>query len=52
LDKENPPLLLVCPLAMHLAIGLAMGMYPFALIMIVLNVAEFGLGTKSWLKQE
>jgi hypothetical protein len=33
-------LLLVC--GMHLGIGLAMGMYLFALIMIVLNVAAFG----------
>ena len=29
-------------LAMHLAIGLAMGLYLFALIMIVLNLAAFG----------
>jgi hypothetical protein len=43
---------LVCTLAMHLAIGLAMGMYLFALVMIVLNVAAFGVGTKSWVKQE
>jgi hypothetical protein len=42
---------LVCTLAMHLAIGLAMGMYLFALVMIVLNVAAFGVGTKSWAKQ-
>jgi hypothetical protein len=27
---------------MHLMIGLAMGMYLFALIMIVLNLAAFG----------
>jgi hypothetical protein len=31
-------------LAMHAAIGLAMGMYLFALVMIVLNVAAFGIG--------
>jgi hypothetical protein len=37
---------------MHLAIGLAMGMYLFALVMIVLNIAAFGVGTKSWIKQE
>jgi Vitamin K-dependent gamma-carboxylase len=43
---------LVCTLAMHLAIGLAMGMYLFALVMIVFNIAAFGVGTKSWLKQE
>jgi hypothetical protein len=35
---------LVCTLAMHAAIGLAMGMYLFALVMIVLNVAAFGIG--------
>lgn len=33
---------LVCILAMHAAIGLAMGMYLFALVMIVLNLAAFG----------
>lgn len=33
-------LTLVC--AMHLAIGLTMGMYLFALVMIVLNLAAFG----------
>jgi len=33
---------LVCILAMHVAIGLTMGMYLFALIMIVLNLAAFG----------
>jgi hypothetical protein len=27
---------------MHLAIGLAMGLYFFALVMIVLNLAAFG----------
>ena len=31
-------------LAMHLAIGLAMGMYLFASVMIVLNLAAFGPG--------
>jgi hypothetical protein len=34
----------VCILAMHAAIGLAMGMYLFALVMIVLNLAAFGIG--------
>ena len=33
---------LVCILAMHAAIGLAMGLYLFALVMIVLNLAAFG----------
>ena len=33
---------LVCILAMHVAIGLTMGLYLFALIMIVLNLAAFG----------
>jgi Vitamin K-dependent gamma-carboxylase len=35
---------LVCILAMHAAIGLAMGMYLFALVMIILNIAAFGIG--------
>jgi hypothetical protein len=35
---------LVCILAMHIGIGLAMGMYLFALVMIVLNLAAFGIG--------
>jgi hypothetical protein len=34
---------LVCILAMHAAIGLAMGMYLFGLVMVVLNVAAFGV---------
>jgi hypothetical protein len=29
---------------MHVAIGIAMGMYLFALIMVVLNTAAFGPG--------
>ena len=35
---------LVCILAMHAAIGLAMGMYLFALVMNILNFAAFGIG--------
>ena len=34
---------LVCILGMHVAIGLTMGLYLFALVMIVLNVAAFGV---------
>jgi hypothetical protein len=30
-------------LAMHAAIGLMMGLYLFALVMIVMNLAAFGL---------
>ena len=37
---------LVCILAMHAAIGLAMGLYLFALVMIVLNLAAFGIGMR------
>lgn len=37
---------LVCILAMHAAIGLAMGMYLFALVMIALNLAAFGVGIR------
>ena len=33
-----------CILAMHAAIGITMGLYLFALVMIVLNVAAFGPG--------
>jgi hypothetical protein len=33
---------LVCILGMHIAIGLTMGMYLFALVMIVLNLAALG----------
>ena len=36
---------LVCILAMHIAIGLTMGLYLFALVMIVLNLAAFGVGS-------
>lgn len=35
---------LVCILAMHTVIGLAMEMYLFALVMIVLNLAAFAIG--------
>jgi hypothetical protein len=35
---------LVSILAMHAAIGLMMGLYLFALVMIVLNLAAFGVG--------
>jgi hypothetical protein len=34
---------LACVVAMHIGIGLMMGMYLFALVMIVLNVAAFGV---------
>jgi hypothetical protein len=40
--KKTRFIWLVCILAMHVAIGLIMGMYLFALIMIVLNLAAFG----------
>lgn len=42
-------LTLVC--AMHLAIGLTMGMYLFALVMIVLNVSAFGAPTRATARQ-
>jgi Vitamin K-dependent gamma-carboxylase len=35
---------LICICAMHAGIGLTMGMYLFALVMIILNVATFGPG--------
>jgi len=37
---------LTCVIGMHLAIGLMMGMYLFALVMIVLNASAFGAGTR------
>jgi hypothetical protein len=40
--KKTRPIWLVCILAMHAAIGLMMGLYLFALVMIVLNLAAFG----------
>ncbi|PYJ78953.1 MAG: hypothetical protein DME69_06675 [Verrucomicrobia bacterium] len=40
--KKTRSVWLVCILGMHVAIGLTMGMYLFALIMIVLNLAAFG----------
>jgi hypothetical protein len=40
--KKTRLIWLVCVLGMHAAIGAAMGLYLFALIMIVLNVAAFG----------
>jgi hypothetical protein len=35
---------LICICAMHAGIGIMMGMYLFALIMIILNIAAFGSG--------
>lgn len=40
--KKTRLIWLVCILSMHAAIGLLMGLYLFALIMIVLNIAAFG----------
>jgi hypothetical protein len=37
---------LVAIIAMHVGIGVTMGMYLFALIMIILNVAAFGPGSR------
>jgi hypothetical protein len=42
--KKTRFLWLVCILGMHTAIGLMMGMYLFALVMIVLNLSAFGVG--------
>ena len=41
--KKTRFIWLVCILAMHVAIGLTMGLYLFALVMIVLNLAAFGV---------
>ena len=43
---------LVCILAMHVAIGLLMGLYLFALVMIVMNVAAFGVFSPGTTAQE
>ena len=40
--KKTRRVWLLCILAMHAAIGLLMGLYLFALVMIVMNVAAFG----------
>jgi len=42
--KKTRLIWLICVLGMHIAIGLTMGMYLFALIMIILNAAAFGPG--------
>jgi hypothetical protein len=42
--KKTRFLWLLAVVAMHAAIGITMGMYLFALIMIVLNAAAFGSG--------
>lgn len=44
--KKTRFLWLVYILAMHAAIGLLMGMYLFALGMVALNLAAFGVGTR------
>jgi len=41
-SKKTRTIWLTCVLAMHAAIGAAMGLHLFGLIMIVLNVAAFG----------
>jgi hypothetical protein len=41
--KKTRLVWLVCILAMHAAIGLMMGLYLFALVMIVMNLAAFGV---------
>lgn len=41
--KRTRGIWLVCILAMHAAIGLLMGLYFFAFIMIVMNLAAFGV---------
>ena len=41
-NRRTRGIWLMCICAMHVAIGLTMGMYLFASIMIVLNIAAFG----------
>ncbi len=45
--KKTRLIWLICILAMHAAIGLMMGLYLFALVMIVMNVAAFGVPSMS-----
>ena len=49
--KRTRRIWLVCILAMHAAIGLMMGLYLFALVMIVMNLAAFGVPCSSWREQ-
>src|SRR6266542_1195189 len=53
--KKTRRVWLICILAMHAAIGLLMGLYLFALVMIVLNLAAFGtngrIGRRGFLPQ-
>jgi hypothetical protein len=42
--KRTRKIWLTCVCGMHVAIGLTMGLYLFALVMIILNVAAFGPG--------
>jgi hypothetical protein len=44
--KKTRVVWVVCILVMHVAIGLTMGLYLFALVMIVLNLAAFGVGSR------
>jgi hypothetical protein len=44
--KKTRRIWLTCILAMHAAIGLLMGLYLFALVMIVMNIAAFGVPSK------
>jgi len=46
--KRTRKIWLACICAMHVAIGMTMGMYLFALIMIVLNAAAFGSTLVQW----
>jgi hypothetical protein len=45
--KKTRRIWLICILAMHAAIGLLMGLYLFALVMIVMNIAAFGVPSKA-----
>jgi hypothetical protein len=45
--KRTRLIWLGCILAMHAAIGLMIGLYLFALIMIIMNLAAFGVPSAS-----
>jgi hypothetical protein len=50
--KKTRRIWLSCILAMHAAIGLLMGLYLFALVMIVMNIAAFGVPQSSSLREQ
>ena len=46
--KRSRRIVLTCIIAMHVGIGLTMGLYLFSLIMIILDLAAFGPASTAW----